>query len=207
MPYVYQITHRETGEFYIGSKYAISSTPENTTSYLGSPKGKTARCCRYKYLLSNEKHLLNKTILGVFDTKEEAVEYEAEMHDKLFNDSLCLNGAKQTSTKFSGVFIGKDHQMFGKVHTDESRQKMRLAKVGKLRGSFSAEHREKIKLAQIGRKFTEEHKDKLKLAKVGATRIKNKTVICPHCNKQGGSSGMSRYHFDNCKEKEYTCPQ
>ena len=180
MPYVYQITHRETGEFYIGSKYAISSTPENTTSYLGSPKGKTARCCRYKYLLSNEKHLLNKTILGVFDTKEEAVEYEAEMHDKLFNDSLCLNGAKQTSTKFSGVFIGKDHQMFGKVHTDESRQKMRLAKV---------------------------HKAKLKLAKVGATRIKNKTVICPHCNKQGGSSGMSRYHFDNCKEKEYTCPQ
>ena len=24
-------------------------------------------------------------------------------------------------------------------------------------------------------------------------------LICPHCDKQGGISGMKRYHFDNCK--------
>jgi hypothetical protein len=205
MPYVYQITHRETGEFYIGSKYAIGSTPENTTSYLGSPKGKTERCSRYKYLLSNEKHFLNKVILGVFDTKEDALEYESEMHNKMFDNPLCLNGAKQNSSKFCGIFTGENHQMFGKVHSHESRKKMRLAKVGKLRGSFSAEHREKIKLAQIGRKFTEEHKAKLKLAKAGASRARNKIVVCPHCNKEGGSSGMSRYHFDYCKQKELSC--
>jgi hypothetical protein len=26
-------------------------------------------------------------------------------------------------------------------------------------------------------------------------------VICPHCNKSGGSSGMKKYHFDRCKFK------
>ena len=201
MAYVYQVKHRETGEFYIGSKYAMGATPENTTGYFGTSKGKSARCSRYKYLVSNEKHLLDKVILGMFDTKQDALKYEIEMHNKLFNDPLCLNGAKQTSNKFSATFIGKEHPFFGKVHLDETRQKMRLAKLGKKRGSHSLEHIEKIRLAQVGRKFTEEHKAKLKLAKVGATR-KTTIVICPHCNKQGGSAGMTRYHFNNCKHKE-----
>jgi hypothetical protein len=30
---------------------------------------------------------------------------------------------------------------------------------------------------------------------------KYKTVICPHCGKEGGIINMKRYHFDNCKEK------
>jgi hypothetical protein len=28
---------------------------------------------------------------------------------------------------------------------------------------------------------------------------KKSIIICPHCNKSGGSSNMRRYHFDNCK--------
>jgi len=84
------------------------------------------------------------------------------------------------------------------VHLDEAKQKMRLAKLGKKRGNHSLEHIEKIRLSQVGRKFTEEHKEKLRLAKIGETRIA-KIVTCPHCNKQGGSAGMTRYHFDNCK--------
>ena len=108
MAYVYQVKHKETGEFYIGSKYAMGATPDNTENYLGSVKGKS--------------------------------------------------------------------------------------------GSYSLEHREKIKLAQIGRVFTEEHKNKLRLAKIGTTRIVKK-IVCPHCNKQGGVCGMTRYHFDNCKDK------
>lgn len=27
------------------------------------------------------------------------------------------------------------------------------------------------------------------------------TVICPHCDKTGGINNMSRWHFDNCKNK------
>ena len=29
--------------------------------------------------------------------------------------------------------------------------------------------------------------------------VKQKQVICPHCNKQGGANAMKRYHFNNCK--------
>ena len=200
MAYVYQVKHRETGEFYIGSKYAIGATPDNTKEYLGSSKGKTERCNRYKYLLSNEKHLLDKIIIEVFDTKQDALAFEIEMHHKLFDNPLCLNGAKQTSNKFSASFVGKEHQFFGKNHSINAREKMRLAKLGKP-FPHSAEHNINIGLAQKGRKLTEEHKQKLKLAKIGETRIIPK-VICPHCEKKGGISGMTRYHFDNCKYKE-----
>lgn len=202
MAYVYQVKHRVTGEFYIGSKYAVGATPENTMGYLGSPKGKQERCIRYKYLITNEKHLLDKIIIGVFDTKEDALSCEIEMHQKLFDDILCLNGAKQTSTKFSIVFEKEKHPMFGKIVSADSRQKMRLAKLGKIRGSHTYERRQKIKLAQVGRKFTEEHRSKLKIA--AATRV-NKIVTCPHCSKQGGGSNITRYHFDNCAHKEQLC--
>lgn len=207
MAYVYQVKHRETGEFYIGSKYAIGATPENTKEYLGTSKGKSERCSRYRYLVLNEKHLLDKIILGVFDTKQDALAYEIEMHNKLFNDPLCLNGAKQTSNKFSASFIGKEHPFFGKVHLDESKQKMRLAKLGKKRGSHSLDHIEKIRLAQVGRKFTEEHKAKLSLAKLGKPRGKDPRVNCPHCFKEISARTKSVYHFDNCKYKEVICQQ
>lgn len=29
-----------------------------------------------------------------------------------------------------------------------------------------------------------------------------RTVICPYCKKEGGLSGMSRWHFNNCKFKK-----
>lgn len=201
MAYVYQVKHRETGEFYIGSKYAIGATPENTKEYLGTTKGKTKRCSRYKYLVSNEKHLLDKIILGIFDTKQDAIQYEIEMHNKLFNDPLCLNGAKQTSNRFSASFTGEEHHFFGKVHDEETRLKMRLAKLGKP-FPHSAEHNKNIGLAQKGRKLTEEHKAKLRLAKLGKPRGKDPRVNCPHCLKEISARTKSRYHFDNCKDKK-----
>lgn len=207
MAYVYQVKHRETGEFYIGSKYAIGATPENTKEYLGSSKGKTERCSRYRYLLTNEKHLLDKVIIGVFDTKQDALALEIEMHSKLFDNPLCLNGAKQTSNRFSASFTGEEHHMFGKVHSDEAKEKMRLAKLGKSRGKHTPEHVEKIKLAQVGRKFTEEHKAKLSLAKLGKPRGKDPRVNCPHCLKEISARTKSVYHFDNCKYKEVICQQ
>lgn len=38
---------------------------------------------------------------------------------------------------------------------------------------------------------------------IGKTRCEIKeTKVCPHCNKQGKGGTMTRWHFDNCKERE-----
>ena len=207
MAYVYQVKHRETGEFYIGSKYAIGATPDNTKDYFGTSKGKTTRCIRYKHLVTNEKHLLDKIILGIFDTKQDALQYEIEMHNKLFDNPLCLNGAKQTSNKFSASFSGKEHQFFGKKHSKDAIEKMRLAKLGKKQKPYSEQAKANRSAGQRSKKLSDEHKYKLRLARLGKTISKNKRIICPHCNKEGGASGMKRYHFDNCKFKEQVCQQ
>ncbi len=41
--------------------------------------------------------------------------------------------------------------------------------------------------------FSEEHKQALR-------KPKSTWYVCPHCNK-GGATNMTRWHFDNCKEK------
>lgn len=72
--------------------------------------------------------------------------------------------------------------------SDETKQKMSLAKIGKAK---SEEQKHKMSLAKIGKPISEDHKQKLRKSK--------RTLQCPHCDKIGGSNGMTRFHFDKCK--------
>jgi hypothetical protein len=80
---------------------------------------------------------------------------------------------------------------------------------------------ENVQAAQKGRPKTAETCAKLKIARTGkpghnkgkphsaewsakiSASLKGKPkpkTQCPHCGKWGGSSNMTRYHFDNCKK-------
>jgi len=81
-------------------------------------------------------------------------------------------------------------------------------------GIYSKETIEKMSLARQG--FIESAETKLKKSvahigiKKGPSPMKGRSmpfndkwfIICPHCNKQGTSWNMKRYHFDMCKFKE-----
>ena len=105
----------------------------------------------------------------------------------------------------------------GLVHSEESKKKMSLRKIGKL---LSEEHRTKISYSNakywLGKSRSEEDKQKMsgnkkgvplseetkaKMSKVRAGR-KQELTTCPYCSKQGGNQNMHRYHFDNCKDKK-----
>ena len=49
-----------------------------------------------------------------------------------------------------------------------------------------------------GKPISQEWVDKSAKSRTG---MKYSIVECPHCGKQGGSSSMPRWHFDNCKNK------
>lgn len=79
----------------------------------------------------------------------------------------------------------------------EVRAKISAAKKGK-----------KLNISELARK---QRSEALKLdnparrpgvgAKISAA-FKNRPIrICPHCNKEGRSGAMTRFHFDNCKQK------
>jgi hypothetical protein len=47
----------------------------------------------------------------------------------------------------------------------------------------------------FGKRFSEQARLNMKVPR------KRKIVKCPHCEKVGNQSPMSRYHFENCKHK------
>jgi hypothetical protein len=101
-------------------------------------------------------------------------------------------------------------------------------RASKIRGKKpSSEVIEKRAAARRGIPMSKEQKEHLSKVKTGVPRSKEScikqsitmtgkkrpehsivlmgksrpTVICPHCDKTGGINNMSRWHFDNCKNK------
>jgi group I intron endonuclease len=72
----------------------------------------------------------------------------------------------------------RSEKLLGIVRSEETRNKMRKPK--------SKSHIENIRKAKVGLKSPiKGHPDEI--------------ITCPYCNKQGGNSGMKRWHFENCK--------
>jgi group I intron endonuclease len=76
---------------------------------------------------------------------------------------------------FKQTMAGKG-TFFGKIHTEASKEKMRLA--------------------QLGKPKSEEHKQAMRNRPQDTT-----TLICPHCAKEGDYKNMKRWHMDNCKQR------
>lgn len=125
----------------------------------------------------------------------------------------------ETKHKMSIAKSGKNHPHFGKPRSEETKKKISIASLGKI---ISLENRKKLYAANYGKKHSEETKAKLSAAQSGEnhpmygkqlpneTKLKISTtkklamkclpqVTCPHCSRIGGSMGMRRWHFDNCK--------
>jgi NUMOD3 motif len=138
------------------------------------------------------------------------------------------NISNETRDKLRNARKGKIAVNKGIPHTAETKAKMSAIKKGKpsnrtgISRSMSAETKAKISASKKGKVSnrkgsitSEETKAKMRAAKQTVsieTRIKisnslkNKPkVICPHCNKEGNQSHMTRYHFENCKLKEKLC--
>ncbi len=82
--YVYKVTHKETNQFYIGSRGCYCK-PEDDINYLGS---------QYSWKISKEdkKKFLHKTIIkSGFETMDSAMEFEAKLIYENIDDPLNEN--------------------------------------------------------------------------------------------------------------------
>lgn len=87
--------------------------------------------------------------------------------------------SNEWKAKMSLAKQGKNNNMFGKKHSQETIDKLR----------------EKAKL----RTYSEETNEKRRLANLGLKREKK---LCSHCNKLVAVNGYARWHGDNCKERK-----
>ena len=138
--YVYKITRKSDGMYYIG----IHSADTLDDTYFGS--GKRIKRSIAKY--GKDAH--TKEILDLLPSREAIKQRERELvNEECLNDPLCMNLA-----------LGGEGGYVINVSA-ETREKMRLAKVGK---KLSPEHRAKIAAAGVGRTATDETRQKLSVA-------------------------------------------
>lgn len=133
-------------------------------------------------------------------------------HPREANPFFNKKHSDETKAKISAKLKGKqglrglNNGMFGKHHSDETKQKISNNNPWKGsagNGNHPLSCRNGESASFFGKKHSEKSKQKMSLSKKGKSinAGPQKTVICPHCNKEGGISNMKRYHFDNCKRK------
>ncbi len=107
---------------------------------------------------------------------------------KLGNNNASGKRSEESRKNISNGTKGIPSAFKGKTHSDVSKEKMSIAKLGDNNPKYWK-----------GKKRSEETKLKISDSKKGKNTGKAPIVKCPHCEKEGGLYAMKQWHFDNCK--------
>ena len=153
------------------------------------------------------------------------------IREKLRISSLEVHNRPDVVAKKRAANLGERNPQFGKKMTDSQKNKLSESLKGKeksteTRARISASltgrsvppeigrkisaalkgrtvpdyQKEKMSVAQTGRKHPNSVKEKISNSHIGMT-YPDKT--CPCCGLVGSGGNMTRYHFDNCKQKVF----
>ncbi|CAB4124767.1 grpIintron_endo, group I intron endonuclease [uncultured Caudovirales phage] len=191
----------------------IHKTKSLEDGYMGS--GKLLKRAMQKHGIHNFK----KDIVEFFDTELEMVQREQEIVTEEFiakdSNYNIMPGGRFGSKERNGLtFEGYNHTQevkeklrqssTGRTHSDITKKKIsennfarrnpiKQKEHASVAGSYVKSESHKQKIRESITQLHQEHNYNL-----GKIRIK---VTCPHCNKEGANNTMSRWHFDNCKNK------
>ena len=172
--YLYKITNIETNQYYIGVR---SSRDPKTDSYMGSSSIWTK-----SWVKENKDKLIKEIIDDTFESREDANNKEVEILKLHINDEYCVNklfdkvpshlGRKQSLEWIrKRIKSGKESGMYGKHHTEETKQRISEKLKGRV---VTQEAREKIGNYHRGKIVSEETRLKqseVKKAKIASGEI------------------------------------
>lgn len=162
MPYVYLLTHKISGQFYIGYREA-NKLPSNEDL----PLYQSSSIEVHKLGFNNFEFL----IIAEFFNGQDAYHYENVLIKEHFHNPLCLNKQYIENGKYRTVGpISKEHRL--KIsNANKNRKKpprsaehcfkLSLSKKGRKTGPRSIETREKISQSKKGNLISDEHRAKL----------------------------------------------
>lgn len=191
--YVYKTTNLINGKIYIG----VSTRPvDESKSYYGSG---------YFIMLAIKKY-------GIENFSKEILKLCTDKKDLSTSEVYYISKYNTTNREIGynileGGYGGNGHYKRSKEHLE----KMSSAVKKSIRENWNDPKQIKARSLAVsnrnktyctGKKLTQEHKSKVaegcRKRFLGTTQKKTE---CPHCGKIGGASNMTRYHFNNCKNK------
>jgi hypothetical protein len=215
--FVYKWIHLPTGKWYIGSRTAKECHPEDgyiSSSQLIKPliKQNPTEWKREVIKTGSPEEMikLETTLLESLDAKHNPMSFNQHNGDGKFTRTgvkVSDDTRKKQSESIKKVHPnrGKPSPNRGKIASEETRKKQSESKLGKKRKPFTEQTRDKIRQAKLGsnnpsygKSPSKEIREKLRQANRG----KKETFTCSHCGKVGSGGSMTRWHFDNCKEKK-----
>lgn len=144
-----------------------------------------------------------------FDGAPKGHKHSKQTKEKLSKIKIGTLASEETKLLMSEQRKGKNHWMVKHNLSDEQKKEytahlLDIDRNGENNGMFGKEHtdktKEKISKANTGSKRTDEQKQQLSNILKGKSH-KLKEVECPYCCKIGKGPNMTRYHFENCKIK------
>lgn len=195
LPYVYKLTHKETGEFYFGVRYGNTYPAEFD---LGKRYRTSSKIVKPRF---NE---FNYEILKEFNDSISAIEYEKILIEEHWNDPLILNKAIVQSDKWRCT-----------GHSEETRRKMSESKKGKPPNNkgktLSEETRKKISEKSSLYRHSEESIEKIRQKALGNKRgLGNKSRLGQKQSQEeiekrkqtqkGKNPFLGKKHSDNARE-------
>jgi group I intron endonuclease len=181
--------------------------------YIGQAVSLQKRKTQYqRYDCKNQPRLYNSLVKygfseHIFEIVEECKLEELNIRERHWQDfynvlgKSGLNCKLQSTLETKAVYSKESREKQSKSHTGEKQEASRVEKraaanKGKKR---TDEQKERISVALQGIPKTEAHKAALRVPK--KQKQPYTRVICPHCQIEGGTNVMKRWHFEKCKEK------
>ena len=199
-PYIYKVTDKVTGQFYIGSQCRGKVIGKN---YFTSSKNKI-----FKNKFKSNPAQFEIKIIGTFTNPESCVLQENIFIKFYIKNPLCLN---------KNYVIGKEHQfcMSGSHHSEETKNKMSESKYGENNPFYGKHHtdksKEKISDAQKGTHLTEDVKKKISESHIGIYHtdvsknkmsiIKKGKIPTEETKRKISKAHIGKHHTDKSKKK------
>ena len=219
-------------EHFIAHKLLVEINPKNYSlmwalhRMMFSRSKKTDR----SFIPSSKDYVRFREKFSEMVSQQQKGKQKTDLHKQKLSESK--KGMKMPQSFVDSLkikMIGEGNPNFGNKWTDDMKQSLSQKKKGipsgiiwtdemkknsseRRKGIFNGTEETKKKISQTltGRKASVETKIK-QSQKRKDFLSKNpdygkgpqKIVICPHCDKSGGYSNMTRYHFDNCKNKVF----
>ena len=180
-------------QYEIAKKYLKDA---NSKLNLGRKMNYSQETMDRKKEVARKNGIKNKGRKHTEETKQKIS--EAQKGDK--NGFFNKKHTEETKEILKDINSKSWEERYGKEKSEELKKKAK-ERISPMRGKLHTEEtKNKISFSKKGKKMTEETKIKMSSSKKGLMLgVKQEVVTCDVCGKKGGRTNMVRYHFSNCK--------